>query len=323
MRCATILAAKYFVILSLIFCFQLPPVSGSDAWAAKPKRNQPPSMSFILVRSADCLADCAEWVSAEGRITRDTPLRLKKILKQLNGRKLPVVFRSEGGEVDAAYAMGRMIRKNGLETAVGGTRLKDCPIADMRCKAAIAKDGTAAGLTYSGGAYCLSACPIALAGGMSRVASQWAYIGVHQITTIYDRIRVSYRIEYRMVNGRKEEISRTEIGRRSEGETKSTKLGKKAEAALSAYLKEMGVSQDIIALMMSATPQTLRLLPTSEALKLGLITDMLASNESPGIRLCQADDPAGARCHRHGEPPATTGAPADVQPASAPAASGG
>ncbi|EJT04312.1 hypothetical protein RCCGE510_14822 [Rhizobium sp. CCGE 510] len=273
-------------------------------------------MRFILVRSLLCMEDCPEWISAEGRITSDTPAQLRKILKTIGNRKMPIVFLSEGGEVDAAYAMGRMIRKAGLETAVGGTRLKDCPEDDMRCDAAIAKNVPSLGNTYSYGAYCFSACPLVFSGGTSRVASQWAFIGVHQITTIYSKVRVSYRIEYKMVNGRKTEISRKEVGRKSAGRSSSTKLGKKATAALTAYLKEMGVSADLIGLMMSATPDRINIVPAADALEIGLMTDMLAYNEWPGMPLCAADAAAEAVCHRR----AAAETPVSKAPAQAAAA---
>lgn len=275
------------------------PIGAATSQAAGEKKAAQPPMSFILVRSLLCQENCPEWISAEGRITSDTPARLRKILKKIGGRKLPVVFRSEGGDVDAAYAMGRMIRKAGLETAVGGTRFKDCPVGDTRCQAASAKDGSAVGYTYSSGAYCFSACPLAFAGGTSRVASQWAFIGVHQITTVYNKVRVSYRIEYKIVNGKKKEISRKEVGRKVAGRSSSTKLGKKATAALTTYLKEMGVSEDLIGLMMSATPDSINIVAPADALRMGLSTDMLAYNEWPGMPLCAPDAAADAVCHSH------------------------
>lgn len=319
MRNAILRVVSTLFILFIAAAFQ-PLVAGGEAWAAKSaKQPAQPAMDFILVKSADCTADCPEWISAEGLITQATPARLKKFLKSLGGKKVPIVFHSEGGEVNAAYAMGRMIRKGGFETAVGGTRLENCPLTDMRCKASVAKTGPSIGRSYSGGAYCVSACPLALAGGTSRVASQWAYIGVHQFTTIYSKVTVSYRIEYRMVNGRKQEVSRQEIGRKNAGESKSTKLGKKGEAVLSAYLTEMGVSRDLIDRILSAPPETLRLIPSVEAMQLGLLTDMLASNESPGLRLCRAEDPLETRCHRHADGPSAAPAqPVATTPVASP-----
>ncbi|NEJ73328.1 hypothetical protein GR197_22750 [Rhizobium phaseoli] len=300
MRSAISFFVKFlFPLILLVLLFLTLPLGAATSQAAgqKQQAGQPP-MRFILVRSLLCMEDCPEWISAEGRITSDTSAQLRKILKTIGNRKIPIVFLSEGGEVDAAYAMGRMIRKAGLETAVGGTRLKDCPEGDMRCDAAIARNGHSLGDTYSYGAYCFSACPLVFSGGTSRVASQWAFIGVHQITTIYSKVRVSYRIEYKMVNGKKTEISRKEVGRKSAGRSSSTKLGKKATAALTAYLKEMGVSADLIGLMMSATPDRINIVPAADALEIGLTTDMLAYNEWPGMPLCAADAAAEAVCHR-------------------------
>ncbi|WP_416064324.1 hypothetical protein ACK9YZ_14875 [Rhizobium sp. ZK1] len=305
MRFAISFFNKYFPVqlLFVLFLFNLP-IGDAISQAAEQKQSEHPAMSFIVVRRAVCNQPCPEWISAEGRITSDTPAQMRKILKKIGNRKLPVVFRSEGGDVNAAYAMGRMIRKAGLETAVGGTRLEGCPPEDLRCAAAIARNGASAGSTYSYGAYCVSACPLALAGGTTRASSQWAYIGVHQITTIYNKMRVSYRIEYKMVNGKRQEVSRKEVGRKVTGQSSSTKLGKKATATLKAYLKEMGVSGDIVDLMMRATPDSMMMVAPTEALRTGLITDMLAYNEWPGMPLCAQDAVADAVCYRHPTPKA-------------------
>lgn len=299
----------FFLILLALLFLSLPIGAAISQAAEKKKQAGQAPMRFIIVRSLLCMEDCPEWISAEGRITTDTPGQLRKILKKIGDRKLPVVFQSQGGEVDAAYAMGRIIRKAGLETAVGGTRLKDCPADDTRCAAAIEKDGSSVGVTYSDGAYCFSACPLAFAGGTSRVSSQWAFIGVHQITTVYKRERVSYRIEYKIVNGKKTEISRKEVGRKSAGQSSSTKLGKKAAAALTGYLKEMGVSADLIGLMMSTPPDRITIVPPADALRMGLNTDMLAYNEWPGMPLCVAGAATDAACHGHSAVEAA-GAPA-------------
>ena len=129
-------------------------------------------------------------------------------------------------------------------------------------------------------------------------------------------MRVSYRIEYKIVNGKKKEISRKEVGRKVAGQSSSTKLGKKATAALTAYLKEMGVSEDVIGLMMSATPDNINIVPATEALRTGLITDMLSYNEWPGMPLCAPDAVAEAVCHSHpvAEAPVVAKAPVSQRP---------
>jgi hypothetical protein len=285
-----------FRSLLILFLLNLP-IGATVSEAAKQKQEGQPPMDFILVQSLTCLDDCPQWISAEGRITADTPARLRKFLKKIGDRKVPVVLRSEGGSVDAAYAMGRMIRKAGLETAVGGTQLKDCPDNDRRCAVAIAKDGTAVGDTYSDGAFCFSACPLVLAGGTSRASSQWSYIGVHQITTIYQKMRISYRIEYKIVNGKKTEVSRKEVGRKATGQSSSTKLGKKATAALTGYLKEMGVSSDLVGVMMATKPSSISVIAPDEAVRMGLLTDVLSFSEWPGMPLCPKDAAANALCY--------------------------
>ena len=275
--------------------------------AAAEKQEASPPMTFVVVRSLRCSDTCPEWISAEGRITSDTPAGLRKVLKLIGKRKMPVVLNSPGGDVDAAYAMGRMIRKAGLETTVGATWLNDCPPQDKRCKAGIGGDGRSTGYSHPFAATCFSACPLVLAGGAVRSFSPFTYIGIHQITTIRQQIRVSYQVQYRMVNGKKQEISRKEVGRKVQRQKRSTDLGKKDTAELTAYLKEMGIDLGFIDLMMTATPDTIRFLWPAESLRLGLVTDILAQREWPGMSLCGQDEPAGAMCHRRSVEPAVAG----------------
>ena len=86
-------------------------------------------MAFVVVRSGEpgCEPTCPEWISAEGGIAANTPAQLKKLLKTLGGRKLPIVVSSPGGDVDAALALGRMIRQYKLDVAVGKTRFAGLP----------------------------------------------------------------------------------------------------------------------------------------------------------------------------------------------------
>jgi len=81
----------------------------------------PSEMRFIIARSSavGCKLNCPEWISAEGAITADTPALLKRVLKKLGTRKLPIIVNSPGGDVDAALQLGRIIRKNGLDIAIG------------------------------------------------------------------------------------------------------------------------------------------------------------------------------------------------------------
>ncbi|MEZ2332242.1 hypothetical protein AB6802_21175 [Mesorhizobium sp. RCC_202] len=100
-------------------------------------------MRFVIVRSgaAGCEPNCPEWISAEGAIEIDTPAKFKGILKALGRRHLPVIVNSPGGSVDAALQLGRIIRKNKLDIAVGATRFSGCWPGMEGCRA---NDGTGA-----------------------------------------------------------------------------------------------------------------------------------------------------------------------------------
>ncbi|AZO47899.1 MAG: hypothetical protein EOS58_18215 [Mesorhizobium sp.] len=87
-----------------------------------------PPMGFIVVRSnaPGCEPTCPEWISAQGHIEAGTPALLKALLKKLGHRKLPLVLNSQGGETEAAMALGHMIRAGGLDTMVAKTVFSEC-----------------------------------------------------------------------------------------------------------------------------------------------------------------------------------------------------
>lgn len=249
-------ATFYFAIA----WFFLPFFAVATAAAVQQTPQEQP-MNFTLVRNGNCDETCTQWVSAEGKIMPDTPEQFKALLRRLKGRKLPVVFQSYGGDVDAAIAIGRMIRAAGLETAVGRTQLNGCPMLVPRCPQKIVESGWSEGEVHSGGAYCFSACPLALAGGVVRSATVTSLIGVHQIT-----------------NGSGHPVT----GRRDLDEI-STKDDPTLRRILSKYLDEMGVSSsDVFAMMGLATPQGIYFIQNSEALKSGVITKVFSYADEPG-----------------------------------------
>lgn len=259
--------------------------------AAEPVIDQP--MSFVLVHGGVgyCRDDgsCAEWIAAEGQIMGDSPRKLQKLLKKIGGKGLPIVVRSPGGDVAAAMQMGTIIRRQGLSVAVGGTIADACSDAEPLCDAARQKDGSMTGEIYSEGTICLSACPLLLAGGVRRIAGPSARIGVHQITTTYREVRVQYRTEYEMLNGRKKILSQREVGRKMVGKHDTTKLGAKQRAALIAYLNKMGVDPGLFDLMMSANPQSIRLLGQGEALDLKMMTELSSAGQLALAGACPRD----------------------------------
>lgn len=268
-------------------------LSGSldAARAAEPAIDRP--MDFILMHDGATPCQdgkaCSDWISAEGQIMADSPRKLQKLLKKIGQRQLPIVVRSPGGDVAAAMQMGLIIRKKGLSVAVGGSRAQACEPAEPLCAAARSKDGSMTGEIYSNGAVCLSACPLLLAGGVRRIASPFALIGVHQITTTYREMRVQYRTEYEMLNGKKKILSQREVGRKMIGQHDTTKLGNKQKAALIAYLNKMGVDPNLFDLMMSANPQSIRLLTQVEALNLRMMTEQSSAGQLAAAGTCPRD----------------------------------
>ena len=81
-------------------------------------------------------------------------------------------------------AMGRLIRAKRLAVVIAHTKLAPCPARDKSC-------GVAKGIADSRGAYCASACTLALAGGVERYVSPLSYVGVHQMTEIVGRRKSS------------------------------------------------------------------------------------------------------------------------------------
>ncbi|MEQ1955075.1 hypothetical protein [Mesorhizobium sp. CN2-181] len=165
-------------------------------------------MQFVVVRANDtsCEPTCPEWISAEGAIGAKTPALLKATLKTLGGRKLPIVLFSSGGDREAAMELGRLIRRAGLEVAVGRTWFVGCRPEEKDCKANDGKGSDFLGRAISRG-HCAAECVLMLAGGVERLVPDQAILHVR---------------------------------------LKNQKMSKAAERRLTAYLKEMGVGPSLV-----------------------------------------------------------------------------
>lgn len=261
-------------------------------------RASPPEgadMQFFVVRSGQpgCEPTCPEWVSAEGTIVDESPARFKKLLKSLGDRRLPIVVTSPGGDVDAALAIGRMIRARKLDVAVGKTRFVGCQPEERDCRANDDKGARHVGIAYSGEAYCNSACPLMFAGGTRRVVGEWAFLGVHQITTTYVQMETQYRMKYRVVNGKKKVTSKKVVGRRNVGGYKTYEMSKATERKLEAYLTDMGVDRAVVNLM-KVTPATdIRKIEPVAMLEMKLTTKLGGVELLTSIEVCRTVPAAG------------------------------
>ncbi len=272
-------------------------VAGLAATKPQKKAAPPPSdppMTVVLVRSSvsGCEPECPQWIAAEGRITARTPARFKKALKLAGKRRLPVIITSPGGDVDAALAIGTMIRARKLDVAVGWTFFTGCWPQQKDCKPPKQQAGVYRGTAVTYRAYCASACPFILAAGQQRLLGPGAAAGVHQISTTMVQDRSLYRERYVMVKGKKKVISRTLVSRKPSKSYVTTKLGKAHRRKLTAYLKTMGVGVDLIGLFDKAPPSSIYMLQPHEATSTKLVTAFAHADSLVDTALCGIATPA-------------------------------
>jgi hypothetical protein len=140
-------------------------------------------MHFSVVRTSDanCEPNCPEWIAAEGKILTETIPLFNATLQALGGRKLPLVLFSRGGDLDTAMALGRVIRRNGLDVAIGRADFKACRPGEPNCKPNDAVGELFFGQASSPGGYCASECLLMLASGTKRFATMDTIVGVTQM----------------------------------------------------------------------------------------------------------------------------------------------
>ncbi|MCA3555864.1 hypothetical protein [Aestuariivirga sp.] len=130
-------------------------------------------MIFVrLRRDGACGQFCPEWILAQGVITPDTPERLRKMLHQMGGAKLPIVFDSVGGDIDAAMEIGRMARQHRLTTVLARSSAENCNPRNDACRRMTANSALR-GTHLLHRPNCGAACLLAFAGGVTRYGS-WA-----------------------------------------------------------------------------------------------------------------------------------------------------
>lgn len=263
--------------VSAVFCALLAFVGipGVQAYAQQNLQGEDlPPMRFAVVRSSEegCEPVCTEWISAEGAITSDTPAKLQSILKRLNGRRLPVIVHSPGGDVNAALKLGRLIRKAKLNVAVGQTFFFGCKPEIADCTENSGKAARFIGKPYFFSAFCNSACPLVLAGGVKRMVGYEAFLGVHQVTTTWTQQKIMYRTTYRLVNGRKKILSKKVVSRKNAGSYKTYEMSKALEKQLAAYLNEMGVDRRVLDLAIRTPASTIQNMSLVEMFEAKLVT---------------------------------------------------
>lgn len=239
-------------LLALAFSLLALPAVAQDKPAAAP---QPEPMRIVLTRSAEpCEPDCREWLAAQGAISNDTVAELRRALAGLNGRKLPLLVYSTGGTVEAAIAMGELVRKSGLDIAVART--------------VFTQRDPALGTIDERSPLCASACTLFLAGGQRRIVPSQSRIGVHQ-QTIVETETTTVR-DYKIVRGRRELVDE-----RTETRTvKQEQATGEIDAKMRRYLDAMGLDRSFIEVTVSTPADTMRYLKPDEMLATTIATEL-------------------------------------------------
>ncbi len=235
------------------------------------------SMRVVLVRDPrpDCGPSCAEWIAAQGMIDATTPHRFELVLKQIGARRIPVFVDSPGGLVDAAYAIGRMIKARHLDVVVTRTTVDTCAAGDGTCKPSRA-DGSLPGHPHGVGSICASACVFVLAAGEKREAASWTGVGVHQIIekAVLTRVRRLFRVTSRVVDGRRVEVSRTLVSVTPVSKTNVVIVPPRSGyAKVTAYLARMGIGPGLVPLMLATPHSDIHWLTVEEEAATGIVTD--------------------------------------------------
>jgi hypothetical protein len=116
-----------------------------------------------------CAAKCQVWISASGAITADTPRDFEAFAQSHDLTGATLVLDSDGGSVLGAIALGRDIRRLGLDTTVG--RVIDITATGENPPRA----------KFFPRADCESMCGFVLLGGVHRAVPAEARVMVHQI----------------------------------------------------------------------------------------------------------------------------------------------
>ena len=253
-----------------------------------------PPMQVHLVRSAEpgCEPHCPEWIAAQGQIESGAAARFRRVLRQVRDRRLPVLIDSNGGRVDEALAIGRLLRARGLDVAVSRTVLASCAPADKACARRARSARARLGLPKVDMAMCASSCAFVLAAGRRRLVAPTTYVGVHQIRSfyIYPKIVRTYRV--------------TGIGKQLLSERRVTERVVETPTPqwtydrIRRYFKEMGVGEGLMPLILATPGDRLYWLSPDELRETGLATDGLDGEEvltaAGEVLQPPASGPAGA-----------------------------
>jgi tetratricopeptide (TPR) repeat protein len=129
-----------------------------------------------------CGAGCDDWIAADGFFDKDVEKRFRNFLDVLHGRKLPIFFNSNGGFLNVAFAIGRMLHERKMAAGVGVTVPEDCRgdnVTDESCRYMLQASDPVKARLRTAKARCASACVYAFIGASIRQIPQGAVLAIH------------------------------------------------------------------------------------------------------------------------------------------------
>ena len=232
-------------------------------------------IKLVRLAAPECEPSCPEWITVQGKIEADSADVFKSVLREAGKRRVPVFVDSRGGAVDAALAIGRMIRAQGLDVAVTGTDIVSCGKDDATCRKRTG-NGRVLGRPRPVGALCASSCAFLLAAGTHRYVGRSGLVGVHQIVSFRTTQQTWQRyISHREVRGgRVVEVSREVISEtRGPKKTFQTKTDDETYVKVRKFFTEMGIDDSIMGLLLSKPNNDIHWLTPAEMASTHIMTE--------------------------------------------------
>src|SRR5688572_23543170 len=178
-----------------------------------------------------CGEGCSEWIAVEGFFDAGAAGRAQAFLRRYGARKLPVYLHSPGGNTDAAMALGRYLRQQGITAGVAATIPRGCESVFDQAKACTAAKRSSQPVLadWRPDGICSSACVWTLVGAKVRQVPPAARVGVHA---------TKYTLMIKYSSGRVQQVSAQQVLHKTRAA--------EAIAATRRYMREMGIDPALV-----------------------------------------------------------------------------
>lgn len=167
---------KHFAAAAVLFALAL------MSPAAQAADDDPNAMTFTAWHSSDGVLfgeGSRDYVFADGDFVADTPAAFQKFLDANHPAPgTTVVLNSDGGDLGAGLALGRLIRKYKLWTEIGSLLPINIGVSPTVPAKSVPYLRAPSAPPYAG--YCYSSCTFAFLGGVSRFINYGSDYGVHR-----------------------------------------------------------------------------------------------------------------------------------------------